>query len=63
MIISWQALTCDSAHSWRLYSVASLAGQAHGTMNRYRSHYHDAELTDWATEFGGVYVYMFIYTI
>ena len=35
--------TCDSAHSWQLYSFASLGHQATGTISCYptRSHYPD----------------------
>ena len=39
--------TCDSVHSWELYSAASLEHQAAGTMTCYpiESHYPDTELT------------------
>ena len=34
VIPAW-ALTCDSAHSWQLYSIAPLGGLAAITMTRY----------------------------
>ena len=39
------ALTCDNAHSWRVYSAASLRYQAAGTMTCYptQSYYPDIE--------------------
>ena len=34
-VISERVLTCESAHSWRLYSAASLIHQATGTITCY----------------------------
>ena len=46
-VISGRVPTCDSAHSWRLHSVALLANQATGIMTRFptQSHFPDTELT------------------
>ena len=46
-VISGQVLTCDSAHSWRLYSAVPLGDQATSTMKCYptQSHYPDTEPT------------------
>ena len=46
-VISAQVLTCNSAHSWQLYSAAPLGDQATNTMTWYpkQSHYPDAEPT------------------
>ena len=46
-VISGRIPTCDSAHSWRLYSAASLGHQVAGTMTFYitQSHYPNTELT------------------
>ena len=45
--ISGWVLTCHSAHSWLLYSAASLGHQAASTMTCYptQSHYPNTELT------------------
>ena len=34
-VISGRVLTCDSAHSWELYSAASVGNQATSTMIRF----------------------------
>ena len=41
----WLVLTCNSAHSWQLYSAASLEHQATSTMTCYANqlHYPDVE--------------------
>ena len=46
-VISGWAPTCDSSHSWRLNSAASLGQQAAGTMTCYptQSHYPHTEPT------------------
>ena len=46
-VISGQVPTCDSSHSWWLYSAASLEHQATGTMTCYptQSRYPDTEPT------------------
>ena len=46
-VISVWALTCDSAHSWELYSAVRLGDQTASTMTRYptQSHYPDTEPT------------------
>ena len=46
-IISERVLTCDSAHSWQLYSAVPLGNRAMSTMAWYltQSHYHDTEET------------------
>ena len=45
-VISLRVPTCDSAHSWRLHSVAP-PGQTVSSMTRYptQSHYPDTEPT------------------
>ena len=45
--VGWRVWTCDSAHSWWLYSAASREHQAVGTMTCYpiQSHYPDNEPT------------------
>ena len=47
MVVSGEVSTCDSAHSWRLYSASPLEGQADGSMTRFstESHYADICLT------------------
>ena len=47
MVTSGWVLTCDSAHSWWLYSAALLGNQNVGTMTWYphQSHYPDTDLT------------------
>ena len=48
--VRWRgrALTCDSAHSWQLYSTVSLELEAAGTMTCYPSmaHYPDTQPTN-----------------
>ena len=46
-VISGWAPTCDSAHSWQLYSVAPLGDQSTGTMTWYPTqlHYPDTRPT------------------
>ena len=50
-IISWWVPTCDSAHSWQLYSAASLGHQAASTITWYhtQSYYPDTESTSRCT--------------
>ena len=47
-VTSGWAMTCDSAHSWPLYSAVPLGHQATNTMNWYpiQSQYPDAEPTN-----------------
>ena len=47
VVISGRVQTCDSAHSWQLYSAALLRDQATSTMTWYptQSHYPDTQLT------------------
>ena len=46
-VISGRIPTCDSAHSWRLYSTVPTGYQTTNTMTWYptKSYYHDTELT------------------
>ena len=46
-VLSAQVLTCDSEHSWQLYSAAILGDQVTRSMTSYpiQSHYSDTDLT------------------